>query len=258
MFSNPNLVYYACIAQRTTILAEFSREADLKVLAQKCIEKTPHLHSMFSHTVRNRTYTFFIDRPFVYFAIFDQSLDPSEAHLFLNHHLRCAFEEVFKGESLRSSDNFSSYSFQPKLDPFFRKIMESVRSFVASPPILSNCNRNLSTDSKGSEMFSKPLLGGSPSEGLKKRLSGEGNGDVDRDLTLENKVDVSDDVNVVYSKDFSLPLQKNHSLHVGDRQKEKQVWRKHVWVVLLLDLFVCSVLFVIWLWVCRGFKCIDN
>ncbi|KAG7945353.1 hypothetical protein I3843_15G147800 [Carya illinoinensis] len=50
-----------------------------------------------------------------------------------------------------------------------------------------------------------------------------------------------------------LPVQKGFS---NDGQKSKQIWRKHVWVVLLLDLFVCSVLFVIWLWVCGGFNCI--
>ncbi|KAF5471919.1 hypothetical protein F2P56_008679 [Juglans regia] len=49
-------------------------------------------------------------------------------------------------------------------------------------------------------------------------------------------------------QDITLPVQKGFSNH---RQKSKQIWRKHVWVVLLLDLFVCSVLFVIWFWVCR-------
>lgn len=246
MISNPNPIFYACIAKKTTILAEFSREPDLKLLAHKCIERTPSYHFMFTHTVRNRTYTFLIEDPFVYFAIFDQNLDPSEALSFLDC-LKCAFKEVVKeGELVRGSENFSSHSFQVKLDPFFRKLMASDRG-------LSITNRNPSTDlSKGKQILSSPLLDASPTEGLKKRLSG----DVGKDIAIEKKLDVGDDVNADYSKSLSFPLQKNHCLHVGDYQKAKQVWRKHVWVVLLLDLFVCLVLFVIWLWVCGGVECI--
>lgn len=44
----------------------------------------------------------------------------------------------------------------------------------------------------------------------------------------------------------------------GGQHKAKRVWKKHVWVVLSLDLIVCSILFVTWLCICRGFKCVDN
>ena len=73
-----------------------------------------------------------------------------------------------------------------------------------------------------------------PAQGLKKKKRPN-----DAPATL----DVSDDA-------VSLkPQLHNHS------NKAKHVWKKHVWVLLLLDLFVCAVLFVIWLWVCSGFKC---
>ncbi|KAG2667501.1 hypothetical protein I3760_15G118200 [Carya illinoinensis] len=49
-------------------------------------------------------------------------------------------------------------------------------------------------------------------------------------------------------QDFTLTVQKGFS---NDGQKSK-LWGKLVWVVLLLDLFVCLVLFMIWLWVFWG------
>lgn len=45
---------------------------------------------------------------------------------------------------------------------------------------------------------------------------------------------------------------------INDRQKEKHIWKKRVWVVLMLDLFVCIILFVIWLWICNSFKCMAH
>ncbi|KAM1094204.1 hypothetical protein FF1_009241 [Malus domestica] len=129
-------------------------------------------------------------------------------------------------------------------------------------PNSSAASRNLSFGaSKGKKMVLTPLLGKNPSEGLKKkrRLSGEVNDDLCKDVTaMEKKVDVCDDANGGGFRDFPLPTQKSGLLHSGGRQKAKQVWRRHVWVVLILDLFLCAVLFGIWLWVCRGFKCIDS
>lgn len=44
----------------------------------------------------------------------------------------------------------------------------------------------------------------------------------------------------------------------GGKQKAKRIWRRHVWIVLGLDLAVCLILFGIWLFVCHGFECIER
>ncbi|GMN44384.1 hypothetical protein TIFTF001_013584 [Ficus carica] len=256
MISNPDLIHYACIARKTTVLAEFARQPDLEDLARRCIEKTPPYHSMFCHTVRRRTYTFLIDDPFVYFAISDQDLEQSDCLWFLNR-VKSGFEEAARGGSKRRSENLVSRSFQPEFDSILREIMASDLNSVNSTPSLSNESQTPSLDgSRGQSLAFTPLLGAKLCNGLKKkkRLSGEANADLGKDSSMENAVDVYDDVN----RDFPTPAQKNISSYAGDRQKAKQVWRKHVWVVLLLDLFVCAVLFGIWLWVCRGFKCVES
>lgn len=255
MITNPELIQYVCIAKGTTILSQFIREPDLESIALKCIEKSPPLHSMFTHTIRKRTYTFLIKDPFVYFAIFDENMEQSQEIWFLNR-IKCAFEEVIESGALKGVHSFSPYCLQKECDPIFLEAMTLDLSLLNSSGSESKDSRNPSMDStKGMKVVMTPLLGAKPSKGLQKKKKRPGsekaNGD-SRSGTLEKKVDVFDDVN---GRDFSLPVQK---VFANDRQKSKQIWRKHVWVVLLLDLFVCSVLFVIWLCICRGFKCVES
>lgn len=253
MISNPYLVLHACVAKGNTILANFTRDPDLERLAQQCIEKAPPFHSVFSHTVRKKTYSFLIQVPFVYFAIFDEDLLQSEGIWFLNR-IKCSFEEIIEGGALKGLDDLSSYCLQEQIDPIFREALTLDLTLAnPSPGLDSQSSRNPSLDSvKGTKTAMLPLLPG-PNGGQflkkKKRVIGEETGDA-RDGILENKVDVYDVSDGVY-RDF--PLQKSF---LSDRQKAKQTWKKHMWVVLSLDLFVCTILFLIWLWVCRGFKCI--
>lgn len=220
MIWNPDLIHYLCIAKSTTILAHHiknTKDSNFESLASECLTKTPPNHSFFSHTVNNLTYTFLIDPTFVIFAIFDHHLLKSHALAFLNR-VRSSLIET-----LNQNDNFVPFSLQTQFDSVFN---ETLNFYDLSP----------SGNEKSSPLTTLPLIG-KPGEGLKKkkRLIDDG-----KDAAL---VDLSDDA-------VSLPFAK-----VNDRQKAKHVWKKHVWVVLLLDLFVCAVLFVIWLWVCSGFKC---
>jgi len=258
MISNPNLILYACVGKGTTILAQFTREPDLERLALRCLEKTPPLHSMHSHTVRKRTYTFLIQDPFVYFAIFDEELVKSEGLWFLNR-VKCDFEEVVEGGALKGLDNLSSHCLQKQCHPIFREAMALDFTLENASPAsdLTKGSRNSSLDSsKGMKMVMIPLLPCSNRGKVskkKKKMSGEGNEDA-KDATSENKADVYGASSDGVFRDFSLPVHK--SCANDHRQKAKQIWRKHVWVVLLLDLFVCVILFEVWLWVCRGFECL--
>ncbi|XP_031258673.1 phytolongin Phyl2.2 [Pistacia vera] len=246
MISNPNLVFYACIANGSIILGEFlSREQGIsEVLAQQCVDKTPPYHSMFSHTVSNRTYTFLINDPFTYFGIFDKNIQKSELLGFLNR-IKSSFEEIFARGSVLDFDNMASRSLQSQFDAVFCEIMGLDLEFLNSSRSGSKDRRNSSVDSARGRMVVAPLLGKPKGLKKKKRAStekGAADGDA-KDVNGEKKVDVCDDKNALYAV---------------DRQKVKQIWKKHVWVVLALDLIICAVLFGIWLLVCQGFQCIDG
>ena len=75
-------IFYTCISKEIAILAKFnSVDPGLQTLALKCLEKAPVLHWMFSHTIRERTYTFLLDKPhlFLYFGILNEKMERSEA-----------------------------------------------------------------------------------------------------------------------------------------------------------------------------------
>ena len=250
MISNPNFIYYACIAKGTTILAQYSSKGpEIEELAAECIAKAPFHHSMFSHTVKRRTYTFLIDDPFAYFAILDEELVKSERTWFLNR-LKCSLDEIIESRSILKTDSdcFTALCFQAQFDSIFRETMILDLDLADSPPVEENKqSQNRSLDSeKGKRSAMVPLLG----NGLKKkkRMVVEANGIDGKDFAIQNKVDLCDDVNGLLSKNNM----------VNDRQKANKIWKKHVWVVLLLDVFVCAVLFVIWLCVCRGFQCMQS
>ncbi|XP_058781448.1 phytolongin Phyl2.2 [Vicia villosa] len=223
MIWNPDLIHYLCIAKSTTILAHHIKNSKdsstIETLASKCLENSPPNHSFFSHTVNNRTYTFLIAPPFVLFAIFDHQLLKPHALAFLNRIKSSLIEALDK------NDNFTPFSLQPQFD----SVLNETLSFY---DLSSNPGSSVMSPTTSRTLLVKP------DEGLKKKKR------IVDDGKEAAMVDLSSDDN------SSLPFSK-----INDRQKAKRVWKKHVWVVLMLDLFVCAVLFVIWLWVCSGFKC---
>ncbi|OMP00939.1 hypothetical protein CCACVL1_03235 [Corchorus capsularis] len=199
MISNPNLIFYACIAKGPIILAEFSsEEAGIESLAQKCIEKTPPFHSMFSHTVAGRTYTFLIDDPFVYFIITHEDLDKSESFWFLDR-LKCAFEDFLGTGLMVGTDNLTPNCLQSHFNPVFSQIMAPDLEFSKSSSKEDRDPSVQSKSSKGKRSGVAPLLG-NPLKGLKKKKRSaalEVNGGEAKDAGgggngngMENKVDM--------------------------------------------------------------------
>ncbi|GER49829.1 vesicle-associated membrane family protein [Striga asiatica] len=243
MMPDPDLIHYACIANGTTVLAEFnSKDAALGEIASKCLDHTPRFHSRFTHTVRSRTYAFLIDGDFAYFAIFDVRLEKPDGFAFLTS-VRRAFAMVYKGQNdLR---NLSSHCYQGELSPVFRKLVGSCLDHGKG---MGSPTESRLSHSGGFQPVPSPIRGRPKplgENGLKKTKN--------RSLvweTKENEEDIGNGRNT----------QKNGGLYSGEissHQKAKKVWKKQVWVVLSLDLVICVVLFGVWLWVCSGFKCID-
>lgn len=245
MISDPSLVHYACVAKDNIVLAEFnSEDADLGALAMRCLEKTPEFHSMFTHSVRQRTYTFLIESPFDCFV---------------------------EGNSTKKRlEHVTSHCFQGEFNPIFHQLLDSMSDTEEAPHSPRKQRHHArrgsgsgsgsgSTDSLcGRKIGSAPLFGEANNlKKKKKRLLGEfrkGGMDVGN----ERKLNMGED-GTELSREFSVSMHKNAAFsgELG-HQRAKKVWKKQVWVVLSLDLIVCTILFVIWLWVCRGFKCIDG
>ncbi|CAH8329059.1 unnamed protein product [Eruca vesicaria subsp. sativa] len=269
MISNPSLLSYTCIAKGTIVLAEFASKENpgIEEVALRCIENTPPHHSIFSHTVHKKTYTFSIDGDsFVYFAILNEAMEKHESFWVLNR-LRSTVEDLVRGgETLI---NPSRLCLQSKMDPVFAEIVGGVdleldMDLVGSPRSVARESRNPSIDSsKGRRASLMPLLG-KQLKALKKknkRLHSEDDSSSDVATTMKEteekkKVDLCGNGNGgVLRKELRNGLLTDHHHH---RQKAKQMWKKHVWVVLMFDFCICAVLFGIWLWVCQGFQCVNG
>ncbi|KAI3471223.1 hypothetical protein Pfo_027886 [Paulownia fortunei] len=255
MISDPDLIHYACIAKGTIVLAEFnSKDAALGAIAAKCLDKTPPFHATFSHTVRSKTYTFLIDEPFVYFAIFDENLEKSEGLAFLNS-VRDAFGGVSKGEK-----SLGSHCFQGEFNPVFRQLLGSGLDHMEGigSPTGQRLGQSGILQCGSGAIRGRPKHNGE--KGLKKmknRLLEEFNNARRNGEKKENDEDGGNGIGL--SREFI--MHKNGGLYSGEmsgHQRAKKVWKKQVLVILSLDLIICVILFAVWLWVCSGFKCINS
>ncbi|XP_047326690.1 phytolongin Phyl2.2-like [Impatiens glandulifera] len=250
MLSNPDSIRYACVSQGTTIVAEFNSEnADLAALAAKCLEKVPQNHEIFSHTVRGKSYTFLIDDSHVYFAIYIHTMEKSEGIAFLRKVME-AYKEIAASEGVDDDlKKISSHCFQGVFSPIFHRLLASTEHI--EPPLTPSerhrHNRSGSLDSIEKRTGSVPLLGGDYAIMLKKKKRRMSMDIIGKGID-EKKVDVSDD---------SVILQRNIGL-LDPGLKAKKVWKKHVWIVLSMDLIICSILFGVWLWICRGLQCMNQ
>ncbi|KAJ8554286.1 hypothetical protein K7X08_024964 [Anisodus acutangulus] len=238
MIPDPNLVYYACVAKGTIILAEFnSKDADLGSLALKCLEKTPPLHTFFSHTIRNRTYMFLIENPFVFFAIFDEKIEKSDGIAFLKS-VKGAFHEVIdRSSGKKRLDKIHSHCFQGELNPVFHQLLDSSidvdeggegegEGSNSSRSELDHNGRSTSLDSvKGKKIGSMPLLADAANSLNLKKKRFFGHFKKRGDDVGEKKVGVCDD-GMRLSREFSVVMQKNGLVHHGEgghHQKAKKI-----------------------------------
>lgn len=258
MDSDPGLIFYCCIAKGATVLAEFnSKDAELGAIAAKCLENTPPYHATFCHTIRSKTYAFLIDGPIAYFVIADDKLEKSEGFAFLES-VKDAFVKDFNGGS--KLERLSSHCFQGEFSPIFRQLigpalyhMDGVES-----PMGHRIGEN-----GGSQFGSGPIRG-------RGRLSGDRGSGKMKNAVLEEfkaggrngekEVDHNNSNAIGLSPEFSPIGHKNRGFsgELTRHRDAKKVWKKQVWVILSLDLIACAILFVVWLCVCSGLKCMES
>ena len=180
--------------------------------------------------------------------------------------LKEVLNHLLKGMGNHNLHKFTPYCFQGELHPIFHKLMSesfdlgSLRlgsNGVHGIGCPSDVSGLVSGPSKGRKIFSVPLLNPSKVGCKMKRLCGEGMSESKESL-VDSKDDFSDVGNVVDVKSREITSPNGVCYVDGGKQRAKRIWRRHVWIVLTLDLAVCLILFGIWLFVCRGFECIER
>ncbi|KAH7658052.1 Synaptobrevin/VAMP-like protein [Dioscorea alata] len=245
----PPAVLYACVAHGSTILAEllFDHDADLTLdlddpdllsTAHRCLAAAPRYHRFYTHTARGRIHAFLIPDPdpFLLFFIIAHESFPRPEALLLLHRLRQAF--------LSSNvllDSPSPHCLQNQLLPVFKSLLSPSdppeetpsppRSPSAEDALVADPAVDERIDDESKELKEKPML-------KKKRSSLPGE---NRTTILVSDDDIGEQIGCLSFRQV---------------KQARRVWERLVRVALIVDLVICSFLFLIWIMVCRGFKCL--
>ena len=237
MESSIGKLLYCCISKHGRILYSYNGgDRGLETLASLCIEKTPPFHSHYFHTAAGRTFGFLIDDTVTCFAIVDH--DPPNSKPPNKRKILQLLQQIKNGYKKSSSSN---NNFGDDLVPVIKRLICSLESMNHSNPPTSGGYGAADVPSS----TKAPLLG----------RSGSG----ERKISSSVKIDVAAEGSAGRSDgggDSSMQ-QKSLSFSIRNRQVGRKLWWRHVKIVVAADLFVCLVLFGIWLAVCRGFDCVS-
>uniref|UniRef100_A0A7N0U611 Longin domain-containing protein n=1 Tax=Kalanchoe fedtschenkoi TaxID=63787 RepID=A0A7N0U611_KALFE len=247
MASDRDLVLYLCVSEGTMIVADVVfRDPDMEKLAAKCLHHTPANHAVYTHTFDGRSYAFLIGERFVVFGIFDAGLEKGK-RLWLLEKVRDGFEGVLIRKESAFVEKLGCMSLQVDMAEVFRRAVDAQFGSISSVSGLARLVCDQRTKNSAPAKSQKGC-----NDGLKKKkkkrvggAAGEANGE---SWEVEHLADET-------SKEMSVLMNK----HDGrQRAAARRSWRMRAWIVLLADLIVCLVLFGVWLYICRGFKCLDG
>ncbi|KAF3440953.1 hypothetical protein FNV43_RR19239 [Rhamnella rubrinervis] len=279
MGSIPNMVYYCCVSRCNRILYAYNGgDHEIENLAVQCLEKAPPFHRWYFETMGKRTFGFLMEDGYVYFTIVDESLGNPGVLQFLEH-LRDEFKKVARKGSRGSLSSMNSNGIQEQLVPVIRRLITSLENVSQggsewaseTPPLL---HAGLSPSPSGAngqtEVASStkaPLLGKSSKQEKKKAKDhviamrdvelDDHRKSTDRGVNIDSNSSTLDSTSQV-GAGSSISLQKDSGsmrIRSGSQGVRKKWWRQ-VRIVLAIDAAVCLILFVIWLFICRGIECI--
>lgn len=273
-------ISYCCISKGGQILFKYNncREHEIENLAAICVERTPPYHKWYFQTKDKRTFGFLMDDVNVYFAVASECVGNSGVLRFLNK-LRDEFRRVGKrggGSFSRSLANSNSLRLQEQLLPVVSHLVNLIsetvtqRSAENAPSSICNIGNGHEHIECGSSSKA-PLLGKLNKQEKKKKMSKDHVISVRGDIEIEEEhrrsneraVNVEsgslDSIHQGGGRDLASPLRKDlNTVRVrSSSQNLHKKWCRQVRIVLAIDAAVCVVLFVIWLVICHGTKCIS-
>lgn len=270
-------VYYCCVSKGNRILYAYSGgDHEIENLATLCLDKAPPFHKWYFETSGKRTYGFLIEDGYVYLTIVDESLGSPGVLQFLEH-LRDEFKKIARKGSRGSLSSMNSVGLQEQLVPVIHRLITSLENVslgasnwtadtrpslhpgLSPSPGTANGQTEVATSTKA------PLLGKSNKQEKKKAKD---HVIAMRDIELEERRRSADrgvnldsstlDSNNHGGAGSSIALQRDSgSMRIrSGSQSIRKKWCRQVRIVLAIDAAVCVVLFVVWLLICRGIKCI--
>ncbi|KAH7279984.1 hypothetical protein KP509_37G046400 [Ceratopteris richardii] len=248
----------------------------------------PH-HSRFSHTSNRRIFACILTEQFLFCTIADEGLKRSQVMAFLEQ-VQQEFMSYIKAAGLFGDQRkLERISLNSKFKPVFRRLANpyigmpqkekdriaeeaeknqphangesDLEAGTACSTYYDNYDNSASigadgSSGSGSRSPSRPLIGHSNSTKYKQKKHKEETSNASEKLEDVKsrgfeRLDIERDPNDPQTQRFG------SSKSFRGQQTAQRLWRRSVIIVLSLDFLVCLVLFIIWLGICRGFKCLQ-
>ncbi|XP_031491139.1 phytolongin Phyl1.1-like [Nymphaea colorata] len=261
MVSVPNTVYYCCVSKGTKVLAAYTAgDAESEKWAALCLERIPPFHAHYLQTMRSRIFGFLMEDDHVYFTITDEGLGKSGVLQFLVN-VRDHFNKVVNnGEA--GGLGLTSFSLREELVPVLHRLIMSLENVsridsnrqnlcsvtAESDPLVCHDKDGLESSTVTPFLEKAKYVAE-----VKADVEEEGNGSI-KGPTVNVVIDSN--VNGVHPSGF--PLQRSASRKLAAQQLARRKWWRHVWIVLIVDMVLCFILFGVWLGVCRGLRCVST
>ncbi|KAM3338235.1 phytolongin Phyl1.1 [Capsicum galapagoense] len=240
-------VYYCSVSKGVQLLYTYNGgDHEIENLAALCLERVPPFHKWYFQTMAKKTFGFLMESEgYVYFAIVDEGFGNVKVLRFLEQ-LKDEFRKVAKKGSCWTMSNLNSLCLQGDL-----------------VPVISPCN-DASRQIEGGASTNALLLG-KQSRIEKKKMNDHVIAMRDAEVEEHRKSTelVKVDPGVIDTSDQGTavsPIMSQKELclvrSMTSSQNFQKRWCRHVRVVLAVDAVVCLVLFVIWLIICDGTKCL--
>ncbi|KAL8060046.1 hypothetical protein ABFX02_03G128000 [Erythranthe guttata] len=280
---NTSVVCYCCVWKGGRVLYAYNNNnsnsrGDIENLAALCLELAPPHHRWYFETMDHNTYAFLMDDDgYVYFAIVYHSFVNARVLRFLQK-LRDEFRRlvvVGKRASTTSLVNNHSLSLQEQLSPLVRQLAASLaeNDVLTNSPYNTNNRNGQMINELGGSSTKSPLLGkhnkhDKKNKNIKKKMKNEEHlviGVREIEIIQEHRRSSASSSTTDNSNNRGVRPDDSNADTSSTRIRStsstqnlllKKKWCRQVKIILAVDVAVCLVLFVIWLVICDGIKCI--
>jgi vesicle-associated membrane protein 72 len=231
---------YSFVAKGTVVLAEHTPySGNFSTIAVQCLQKLPSNSSKYTYSCDGHTFNFLIDSGFVFLVVADETLGRSVPFVFLEK-VKDDFKQRY-GASIKSDeshplvdddddddlfeDRFSiAYNLDREFGPKLKEHMEYCMNHPDEISKLSKLKAQI-TEVKGIMMDN-----------------------------IEKVLDRGEKIELLVDKTENLQFQADSFQRQG-RQLRRKMWLQNLQMKLMIGGSIFALIVILWLVVCRGFKC---
>ncbi|XP_058087186.1 vesicle-associated membrane protein 727-like [Magnolia sinica] len=230
---------YSFVAKGTVVLAEHtSFSGNFSTIAVQCLQKLPSNSNKFTYSCDGHTFNYLVDNGFVFLVVSDEAVGRSLPFVFLER-VKDDFMQRY-GANISAAgphplaDEDDEYLFEDKFDiaynldrEFGPRLKEHMQYCIDHPEEMSKLSKLKAqiTEVKGIMMDN-----------------------------IEKVLDRGERIELLVDKTESLQFQADGFQRQG-RQLRRRMWLQNVRFKVMVGGAALALVIILWLMVCRGFKC---